>query len=95
MHRENFPQLTDDNHAITSPPTWDYNCIAWSLGETKCWYSSASRHYYWPRGIGRDMRNAETIADLYKSLGFEECDSTSLDDGMEKVALYVVEDGTW
>jgi hypothetical protein len=46
-----FPNLRNDQYAITSPRTPNYNCIAWSVGDTEHWWEPI-RHipgYYWPR----------------------------------------------
>ena len=97
MHPENFPRLTSGNHRITSPSTWDYNCIAWALGEDDVWYSSQAG-YYWPqRGVPRNTQDAAVVAQLYIRLhGYEDCNGdTSHNEGFEKVAIYTGSDGTW
>ena len=33
-----FPRLTPENHCLASPPTLDYNCIAWAAGDTENWW---------------------------------------------------------
>jgi hypothetical protein len=96
MYRENFPQLTDSNHEIKSPFTWDYNCIAWTLGDTTIFWSPI-KPYYWPRNVPRNAHDVSTIVKLYELHGFVRCErpDTSLEDGFEKVALYTVAGGDW
>lgn len=40
-----FPRLTPDNHRVSSPASADYNCIAWSVGDTEHWWQPG---LYWP-----------------------------------------------
>ena len=97
MYRENFPKLTDDNFEVTSPYTWDYNCIAWTFGESRTWWSPAPGGYYWPRGLPKNARDASNLVQLYVMHGFEVCEdgSTALAVGFEKVALYTALGGEW
>ena len=46
-----FPNLTDDNHEITSPRTIEYNCIAWAARNTKRWWQPGA---FWPIESTRD-----------------------------------------
>jgi len=32
-----FPDLTPETYRITSPPTLDYNCIAWAAEDETDW----------------------------------------------------------
>ena len=40
-----FPRLTPGNYRVTSPPSPDYNCIAWAAGDTGRWWEPG---VYWP-----------------------------------------------
>jgi len=68
-----FPNLTDDNHEVTSPPTVQYNCIAWAACNTRRWWQPG---VYWPIEASRDDH------------GIEECNDGSLEGGFEKLAIY-------
>lgn len=86
------PRLTDANHAITSPATFRYNCLAWAAGAaTKKWGDQAP--YYWPAEVGRGP-TIESLIRLFEWLGFERCGDGGLEAGWEKIALYAV-DGIW
>lgn len=88
MDLECFPNLNPNNHSITSGQTFAYNCIAWVLGETDTWWSSAP-NYYWPRRIvPGSMRIVANVVRLFEWQGFVECDGANLEDGVEKIALY-------
>lgn len=83
MTGPDFPRLTPDNHRVTSPPTTDYNCIAWAAGDTDRWWEPG---VHWPvaaTGYGPDALEAALVA-----LGFEPCPDGNPEPGWEKVALY-------
>lgn len=78
-----FPRLTPDNHRVTSPATPDYNCVAWSAGDTDRWWEPG---VCWPaqaEGYGPDVLEA-----AFRSLGYEPCADGGVEAGFEKVALY-------
>ncbi len=78
-----FPRLTAENHRMTSPPTTDYNCIAWSAGDTSRWWQPG---VYWPtstEGFGLDV-----LERAFRALGYEPCLDGALEANFEKVALF-------
>ena len=85
ISRTNFPRLTEQNHRITSPPSRDYNCIAWSAGDTERWWQPG---VYWPVETSPDDCGLDALIEAFRSLGFEECDEGHPEEGFEKVALY-------
>ena len=88
MYLENFPNATSDLLQEKSPATSNYNCIAWTLGDTETWWSSAPG-YFWPPRTPKPMSRLENVVALYRRQGFEECPTPDPEDGFEKVALYV------
>jgi len=83
MTGPDFPRLTPDNHRVTSPPTTDYNCIAWAADDTERWWEPG---VYWPipaTGYGPDALEA-----AFAALGFEPCPDGTDEAGWVKVALY-------
>ena len=85
ISRRGFPRLTDQNHRITSPPTTDYNCIAWSVENTKRWWQPG---VYWPIPADQEECGLGNLVEALRSLGFAECDDGMLEEGFDKVALY-------
>lgn len=86
-----FPQLDNDNHAVTSPPTPRYNCIGWAAGSaTRWWWPTEG--YYWPASVPRE-ETIEAFVQAYATLGYARCENSTPDSGVEKVALYAVRDG--
>ncbi len=46
LFKEIFPDLDVDKTVVTAPATMDYNCISWTVGETKQWFWPP-KMYYW------------------------------------------------
>lgn len=88
-----FPQLSHSAYAITSPATPEYNCIAWAAGDTeRWWWPVAGSYAYWPANAPVQ----ETLVAFIKAfatLGFMPCDDSQVEQGHEKVALYVDQNG--
>jgi hypothetical protein len=80
-----FPKLNADNHEITSPKTIKYNCIAWAAGNTDHWWQPG---VHWPMEASRDDYGLGNAVAAFKSLGYEECDDGTPEDGFMKLALY-------
>ena len=86
-----LPYLTAHNHAITSPSTKRYNCIAWAAGcDTRWWWPSGKA--FWPPGVPR-QETLDAFVAAFVSLGYQICADGSWQDGYEKIALYVRPDG--
>lgn len=84
---QDIPSLIG-HYRETSPPTDEYNCIAWAVGDNTKWWSH-NVGYEWP--VQRTPLVAGLVA-LFKSLGFEKCDTPNLEIGFVKVALYEKKD---
>ncbi|MEJ7593846.1 MAG: hypothetical protein WKF77_20085 [Planctomycetaceae bacterium] len=80
-----FPNLTEDNHDITSPTTIKYNCIAWAASNTERWWQPG---VHWPIDSSREDLGVGNLISAFKSLGYEECDDGTLEQGFEKLAIY-------
>jgi hypothetical protein len=78
-----FPRLTADNHRVTSPASSDYNCIAWSAGDTERWWEPG---VYWP--VPATHYGLGVLELAFRSLGYEPCPDGAVEPGFEKVALY-------
>ncbi len=80
-----FPRLTPDNHRQTSPPSPEYNCIAWSAGDTEHWWQPG---IYWPTETLPDDFGIGTLILAFQSLGYVICEDDRMEPNFEKVALY-------
>jgi len=88
-----FPHLTPFNHSITSPVSPDYNCIAWAAGETdRWWWPLAGSFAYWPSNVPV-QETLDAFIKAFGSIGFTPCGNAVIEQGHEKVALYVDENG--
>ncbi|MGI8980718.1 MAG: DUF7689 domain-containing protein [Pirellulaceae bacterium] len=80
-----FPRLTAANHRITSPSTPDYNCVAWSIGDTEHWWQPG---VFWPIAGPKVEFGIAALAEAMKSQEFAVCETGAPEFGFEKVALY-------
>lgn len=87
MFRENFPNATLETLVEKSDATFDYNCIAWTLGDSTIWWSTLPG-YFWPPRTPRPMTVVQNVVEMYKRNGFSECQSLELEPGIEKIAIY-------
>lgn len=81
-----FPKLSGETFEIVAPPSPQYNCIAYAAGVTDDWWSHVENRY-WPASATRSDR-IESLKEVFASLGFEQCQDSSLESDFEKVALY-------
>ncbi len=80
-----FPRLTAGNYRVTSPPSPDYNCVAWAAGDTGSWWQPG---VYWPATTPPGDYGIGTLTAAFRALGYEPCPDGSQDSGFTKVALY-------
>ena len=80
-----FPRLTPENHRLASPPTLDYNCIAWAAGDTENWWQPG---IYWPAAVPTTEYGISVLEEAFRAMGYEPCDDARLEAGFEKVAFY-------
>lgn len=96
--KSTFPGLGRDcKFLLTSPPTRDYNCLAWALGRKDCWmWPNTDGHIhepdeYWPDNVPNDERPT-TLIKAYEALGFSLSEDAGLEDKYVKIALYKSQD---
>jgi hypothetical protein len=85
---EALPNLTLENYRITSPVSWEYNCIAWAVGINNAWWWPAPGRF-WPLDVPRE-ETLEAFIAAFGSQGFAPCLTADAEVGLEKVALYAV-----
>ncbi len=83
-----LPGLEVGSYEITSETSDEYNCIAWALGEThRRWDPLGFVPDYWPQ----DLPQSDQVVAIQAALamrGFESCDDGTLEEGVEKIALF-------
>jgi hypothetical protein len=86
-----FPGLVKAGYVVTSPKDGTYNCVSLAVGDiSKKWDGC----YYWPSGVSRSP-HLDSLKNVCEQQGFEICGTGDLEDGYEKVALYVDNNGFW
>lgn len=90
---EIFPNLLISGYSITSPATSEYNCIAWSAGDTEAWWWPDPLYtYYWPSGVPRE-ETLESFIKGFETIGYTVCQNGEYEIGFEKIAIYVDSSG--
>jgi len=88
--RQEFPSLRLFHYELTSPPTKQYNCIAWAAGKNDKWWWPVRG--YWP-GQSRRDETPKAFVEAFARFGYSPCDNDSLESGFEKVAIFVGSNG--
>lgn len=86
-----YKNLRNSGYCVTSQRTPIYNCIAWAAGENDRWWWPIPYEapYYWPEA-GKDELLEDFISG-FGTLGYISCDNGNLEEGYEKVAIYIDE----
>jgi hypothetical protein len=87
------PNLRTSVYRVTSEATPHYNCTAWAAGDTSRWWQPIGdeQFYHWPTDVPRDLSPVSYVR-LFELQGYEVCDSSDMELGFEKVAIYVQDD---
>jgi hypothetical protein len=86
-----FPGLSLPDCVVTSPPTLQYNCIAWAAGDIQHWWWPTGSHQqrYWPQGVPEE-ETVQAFVQAFEVLGYTQCLSPTHEPAIEKVALYAM-----
>jgi len=92
IHPKDF-DCTSDSTALEAVK---YNCIAWAAGiDNEWWWPLSLTGYDWP-GIRREVAGQETIENFvsaFETKGFKTCKHSGYENGFEKIAIYVDDNG--
>jgi hypothetical protein len=87
MLEDHFPNLAGKAYQITSPRSWDYNCVAWAAGDpANRWWPSDDDRDFWPANVQR-VESVSAFLDAFGRLGYATCNGDELEVGSEKVAI--------
>jgi hypothetical protein len=76
-----------------SPDDFHYNCIAFAVGDTHQWWEpSGYRIHYWPPGVDVEY-TVGSYTKIYEIHGYKKCQDGRLEKGVEKIALFVDDQG--
>jgi hypothetical protein len=85
-----FPALTARKYEVTSPATFDYNCIAYAAGdEVNWWWPDPMNVAHWPAKAPRE-ETIEAFVEAFRLLGYELSPDDAPRDGFEKVAIFAL-----
>lgn len=100
-----FEATSDHTDKVFIPNGKGHNCIAWAAEQEAAWWWPDGDGY-WPDWAPRQVTVASFLR-VFRSFGYELCNSLDLEPGNQKVALYVdsadvpqhmarqLNDGTW
>ncbi len=93
---KHFPNLPDAGYQVTSHESTRYNCIAYAAGDLQNKWDPLPLDpgYYWPPGANRGM-SIDCLSSAFEAIGYQKCLDGQLEQGYEKVALYVDPQGEW
>lgn len=94
LDHQAFPNIGP--HARTSDPTMVYNCHAWAMDDSFSWWEPVTRQFgtppwvkiYWPSGLPLDDYGLTNFMRAFATRQFEQCANDTLEEGVEKIALY-------
>jgi hypothetical protein len=88
-----FPSLQESGYEITSPPTPEYNCIAWAAGNDDVWgWPDPFEDFYWPSEAQR-IETLEAFVQAFGLDGYHKIVDTSTVPIGNRVAIFVDRQG--
>ena len=83
-----FPNLAATGYRVTSPPSPEYNCIAWAVGEQdRWWWPDAMGVCFWPSDVPREETLPAFIR-AFELAGYSAADNAEFEIGFLKLAIY-------
>ena len=86
-----FSNIAANSYGITSPRDPFYNCIAWAANDIYKWWWPG-KYGYWPPTATK-AETVDAFVSAFATLGFIQCANGDLIADVEKLALYVDQDG--
>lgn len=87
---QDHPSLATIGYELTSPDTIDYNCVAWAAEEDDVWWwPDPFLESYWPRDVPRE-ETLEAFIKAFQTLNYEPCETSEIETGFQKIAIYVL-----
>lgn len=85
-----FPNAKNEGYDEISPQSKFYNCIAYAAGDTtRNWWPNNGPTGYWPKNVPQ-RETVYAFLELYRSLGYENCNDGQLENGFDKIAVYTL-----
>jgi hypothetical protein len=81
-------KLRDSDWQRSSPPTNEYNCIAFALGiNNQRWQPEPEFGDHWPEGIPT-TNSVESWIALFEKYGYVRCGDGNFEEGYAKIVIY-------
>lgn len=87
-----IPNLANSGYELTSPPAPEYNCIAWAADDMDHRWEDVGDEWYWPAAAVIRNGTMSSLIEAFQLLGYEVCESSDLEAGYQKIALYGSDD---
>jgi hypothetical protein len=88
-----FPKLQSKTYRITSPRSWNYNCVAWAAGDAATrWWPSEDDRDQWPVNAPR-VESLDAFRAAFATLGYRAANAADYVQGTEKVAIFANAEG--
>lgn len=83
-----FPNLSSENHRVTSCCTPLYNCVAYAMGDDKRWWEPSGRQgTYWPLKLGPNI--LDNYIKMFQIFGnFDICSNGDVERHFFKIAVF-------
>ncbi len=85
---DDFPRLSATNHRVTSPPSPDYNCVAWAANDALHWWQPGE---YWPKNLSHYHGSVGEVVDAFEAIGFVLTESGEHELEFTRIAIYAVD----
>lgn len=86
-----FPNLRKPKYREASPASERYNCVSLAVHtKRRVWWPN--EHGYWPPGCRRTEEVDSFVSAFQKSNGFARCGNGTFEPGVEKIAIFSMND---
>ena len=81
-----FPGLAVGGYRVTSPDSYQYNCIAWAASRDDRWWWP-HQDAFWPPGVPLVV-TLQAFEAVYNAIGYTRCADQVFDVRFEKIAIF-------
>jgi hypothetical protein len=82
-----FPRLDTSTYVVASKYDPSYNCAAFAVNDCERWWEPLNPDGYWPANVPLEFSVAAYAA-AFETVDFHKCDTPTVEDGFEKLAIY-------
>jgi hypothetical protein len=86
--QRDFPALNQNNSELRSPKDFNYNCLAFALGDEQNWWEPPGEFgFYWPPGFPKDL-TVPTVIGIINVHGFVVESDLTKQPETDSIAIY-------